>query len=328
MSGSYLGQVRALRRTAQAGVEAFGLSGKLSFIHHGENTTWRLKGNDGEFLIRIHRPGYQTESTIRSELLWLRALEAAGIGAPIPTAMQDGDLLAKVGGPNQEERIITCTQWVKGRMMGRRVTDDMFRATGRTLAQLHEHAARFELPEGFERKVLDMEGLFGDEPVMGGSLELVPAELRDLFEETQDALRSRIALHGRTPSTFSLIHADLHYRNVVFQGSGAEVKALPIDFDDAAFGYLAYDLAVTLGPLERFYPGANSRELVLEGYRSERELMPEIEEMIDHFRVVRMMTITLWVLGRHDHPHFVKRAPTQLEDARRVFLEYKDKNLG
>ena len=67
---------------------------------------------------------------------------------------------------------------------------------------------------------------------------------------------------------YNLIHADLHFGNVLVDGDRLAV----IDFDDCGFGWHPYELAVVLAghPTERF--DANFESL-LRGYRRVRALL-------------------------------------------------------
>ncbi len=206
-------------------------------------------------------------------------------------------------------------------MMGTRVSEERLKAMGRTIATLHTHAESFVAPASFVRKKLNGEGLFGG--MMGGGLHQVSARDKSLFGEVENRLYDVFKGIGEGPDVFGLIHADLHYGNLVFSSQGSRVPgAIPIDFDDSAFGYFAYDLAVMLSPLARKFPNMNTRKMILDGYAEIRKLPEIIEETIDDFVVARMLTITYWVLSRTDNPVFVARAPEQMERARAVFSDY------
>lgn len=61
---------------------------RLTFLTHGENTTFRLDCDEGRFLMRVHRPLRHGRSldphvAIGSELTWLRAIAAStDVGVP------------------------------------------------------------------------------------------------------------------------------------------------------------------------------------------------------------------------------------------------------
>ena len=73
-------QLAGLRRVALAALERYPLpAGRLTFVDHGENTTFRHDSAAGRHLVRVHRPqrhGRDVDSTaaIRSEIAWLRAI--------------------------------------------------------------------------------------------------------------------------------------------------------------------------------------------------------------------------------------------------------------
>ena len=85
------GQVARLRRVAMAALDRFPLpGGRLTFLNHEENTTFRHDSAAGRHLVRVHRRqrhgrDVDTSAAVRSELAWLRAIRAdtdlAGSGA-------------------------------------------------------------------------------------------------------------------------------------------------------------------------------------------------------------------------------------------------------
>ena len=85
--------------------------------------------------------------------------------------------------------------------------------------------------------------------------------------EMRERLHAALARLERQPDVYSMIHADMHPGNVLVDGDGLTI----IDFDDAAWGWHAYDIAVALvhqhGPaLEAF------QRAYVAGYRSVRPI--------------------------------------------------------
>jgi Ser/Thr protein kinase RdoA (MazF antagonist) len=102
---------------------------------------------------------------------------------------------------------------------------------------------------------------------------------------------------GHGSEVFGLIHADLHYFNLLFEGR--VVRA--IDFDDCGFGYLLYDFAVMLNELLDWENYAALRAGLLAGYRRVRALPAEHEACIDSFIALRQVQDALWVLEERTH---------------------------
>lgn len=59
---------------------------QLSLVTVSENVTFRLTdGRTGEdWVLRLHRPGYNSEAELEAERVWTSALREAGLAAPSP----------------------------------------------------------------------------------------------------------------------------------------------------------------------------------------------------------------------------------------------------
>jgi Ser/Thr protein kinase RdoA (MazF antagonist) len=96
-----LGRLRRLRQLARKALDAYGLNGAhLTLLRHAGNTLFRVWAADptlataaddvyeqGQYLLRVHEPGYQSTDAIELELAWLAAIcREAGlpVQAPVP----------------------------------------------------------------------------------------------------------------------------------------------------------------------------------------------------------------------------------------------------
>jgi len=79
----------------------------------------------------------------------------------------------------------------------------------------------------------------------------------------REQLHAALTRYGKPARTFSLIHADLHPRNVLIDGAHAAV----IDFDDSGFGWHQYELAVTLVAYQEHPDFVMFRDACIAGYR-------------------------------------------------------------
>jgi Ser/Thr protein kinase RdoA (MazF antagonist) len=102
---------------------------------------------------------------------------------------------------------------------------------------------------------------------------------------------------------FSMIHADLHPGNVLIGRGSLAV----IDFDDAAFGWHMYDLAVALVFYERNHGFTGLRDALVEGYRGVRALSDEALRLLPMFLLIRRMVQLGWL---HQRPEIA--APPSL----------------
>jgi Ser/Thr protein kinase RdoA (MazF antagonist) len=286
---------------AREALAAFGVAAQtLELAAVSENITFRAVDSAGAaYGVRLHRPGYNSLSALQAERAWTRALRAAGVAAPEALTMADGrDFVAVSAGG--EARLAGLTRWIEGVVLDEMLGGDpdpraaapQLERLGALSAALHGQAERWRPPSGFNRRVLDADGLMGEAPSWGRFWEhpaLTPAESR-LFATTRERLHGELSRLPRTPAHFGVIHADLHSGNVL---AGPDGNLSAIDFDDAAFGWFAYDLAVALSPYERTPAFGAFKEALLRGYRARR--LFEDEALLRRFLLVRRLAVIGWL---------------------------------
>ena len=300
---------------ARQALAAFGVEpAALHFVHLSENVTFRATNSrDGAPLVlRLHRPWYHDIAALRSEHLWTRALVQAGIAAPEPLLTQAGENFALVEvTATGERRWAGLARWVEGELLGdvvARETDSAANANhfahiGAIMAAMHNQATRWTPPAGFVRHALDADGLMGPEPFWGPFWDhamFSPAE-RDMLRGTRDRLHAALTRYGKPARTFSLIHADLHPRNVLIDGARAAV----IDFDDSGFGWHQYDLAVALVAYQDHPDFVMFRDACIAGYRSVRTISDSDLALLPMFLLIRDMAQMGW---HHQRPEVVRPA--------------------
>ena len=277
-----------------------------------ENIVFRVRAQDsGDYVLRLHRPGYHTLAELRSEQAWTAALRQAGVDAPAVVKTRNGDGYAPVR-LNGETRYAGMAEWVDGAPMGSVIDEalrtrkpdiacERFAALGAVMAAIHNHATTWPLPQDFTRHALDAGGFVGERPFWGRFWEsprLLPAERRRLT-----ALRERLApILGRfdkPPSSYSLLHADLHPGNIIVPENGNGLHV--IDFDDAGFGWHAYEFAVALHAYQDHPLFADFLAALLGGYRRIRPLADEVAAQVPLFLLVRSLASIGWTAARPEH---------------------------
>lgn len=301
------GQVKRLRVLAKRALAHSGLGeAELSLLQHVENTTFSvwLKGDvaaappRGRYLLRVH--GYQSAAAVTSECHWLLHLhENADLSVPTPVALTDDRFCTEVSVPGlPRPRACSLLRWVPGRSREHWTPKPRhFEKLGRLTARLHSAARFWRRPTDFVRPRWDWHGLFGDEGAFGsiGSVgwNNVPTHHRALFRASADAIAQVMDDIGETPEAFGLIHADLHFGNVVF--SAGDMHA--IDFDDCGPGYWVYDIATAMRPW-RFDTNWDAYWTAFHvGYTSIAPLPPGTDRL-DLFIVARHLATTLWAASR------------------------------
>ena len=282
----------------------------VTLVNESENMTFQVVDDTGQrFVLRLHRPGYHTLAELESEQTWVRALAAAGIAVPHTLQARSGSAYTTVRvGETDEHRHAGLAHWVTGEMLAgliearaswledSRLVTHRFGQLGALIADMHNQAATWQPPPAFVRHALDGDGLLGEQPFWGRFWEhpgLLPADAA-LLARARRQLYAQLGQLDQSPSTYSLIHADLHSGNVLV---GSDTLSV-IDFDDAGFGWHAYDLAVALSHYRTTAALPRITAALLDGYQTRRSLSAAVTEQIPLFLLIRRLAIIGWLMHR------------------------------
>jgi Ser/Thr protein kinase RdoA (MazF antagonist) len=317
--------MQSIGRLAEAALPRWGLGGAdLRMINHSENTTYRVTpaGGGKPVILRVHRPGYHSIDGIRSELAWMRALQAEG-GVQTPQAIPgvDGADIQTVTHPGLSgPRNCVLFDFIEGEepRQDRDLTEP-FKQLGEVTARTHLHSMRWQRPAFFERTVWDFEHSLGDKPNWGSWLEgpdMTPAR-RPLLQRLVDAIGRRLARFGQGPDRFGLIHADFRLANLLIHPSGTpggdirggdiqggDIRV--IDFDDCGLGWFLYDAGTAVSFFEHKPEVPALIDAWAEGYRRVRPLSKEEEAELPTFVILRRMILFAW-MGSHSETDLAKQ---------------------
>src|SRR5512139_3114423 len=155
---SYLGRIRRMRQLAQVALDDYGFTdARFTFLRQAGNTLFRVneinpistaraeRYTPGQYMLRIHQPGYQTTEAIELELMWLAAMcREANLPVPEPVPTLDDKLLIQVSIPGiPGERKCSLLRWVKGRFLTQGIGPQHYKAQGRLMGRLHDYAAHW-----------------------------------------------------------------------------------------------------------------------------------------------------------------------------------------
>jgi homoserine kinase type II len=195
------------------------------------NTNLRVETADGPLFLRINEG--KSEDDVRREADIVAHVAARGVPTPVPCADAAGALFVR-----WTEALVSLFPWVTGRTLARsEVTPAHAAAAGGALAKLHvagggmadHRPGRYEPPEIADR--LARIAALGRPELTSAVAVLVPELARLERERVVDV-----------PT--GIIHGDLFIDNVMYDDAG-RLTAL-IDFEQASWGRLVYDLAVTV----------------------------------------------------------------------------------
>jgi Ser/Thr protein kinase RdoA (MazF antagonist) len=286
------------------------------FVAGRENRVFRVRGAQGDFALRVRRPGYRSRAELRSELDWLAAMDRAGLSVPRPRPSRSGALIEQV-----DDNEVDLVGWLPGR----RLADGplpgadaapLFERLGAEIARLHLACDRWRPPPGFVRVRWDADGLLGEAPLWGRFWEnpTLDADTRELLVRFRGAARRALDAHAGALD-HGLIHADLVRDNLLLDGDRIRL----LDFDDGGFGYRLFDLATVLvkavDPSARDALGA----ALLAGYRA---LRPLDDRCMALCLALRATTYVGWIVPRMGEARAAERNARFVADARALCGAY------
>lgn len=294
-----------------------------TFVAGRENRVFRVHTDQGDFALRLKRPGYRSRAEQLSELHWLAAMDRAGLSVPQPVASLSGALLETVAGQDAD-----LVGWLPGQPLGRTGAPlsqpdapVIFHRLGAEIARLHNACDDWAPPEGFARHHWNTEGLVGNAPLWGRFWDnpTLDAPTRQLLMRFRDLARAEL---DRLVDTldYGLIHADLVRENVLIDGATIRL----IDFDDGGFGYRLFDIATALikNLAEPGFEGLKAA--LLAGYRRHR---PLDDRPLELFMALRAATYVGWIVPRMEDEGAHARNARFLSQARKLCARYLDQPL-
>lgn len=305
---------------ARRALSDFGLphDAGLQFVDRRENVVFRVSTDAGEWALKVHRPGYHTDSEIESESAFLQSLAGAGVGVARPLRRGDGGHVAHVVDPRGATFQVSMQEWLPAAkplgsspetFTGRaRPAESDLRELGRTIALLHDCAEHSGAPAGYDRHAWDAAGLCGPDALWGRAHDLpaLSAGQRATLARVEAALARDLAALERSAASYGPIHADLTLENVLVSAG----RVVVIDFDDCGEGWYLFDLATACFFLTGHPQGGELVAAVLDGYRWQRPLTGRDVEAWEPLLLARALSYLAWSVERPD------------EDATRFHLEH------
>ncbi|HEY8924928.1 MAG TPA: homoserine kinase [Polyangia bacterium] len=226
------------------------------------NTNVKVETGEGTRFLRINE-GKSVEDVAREAAI-VEHVAARGVSTPAPFRTKEGGAFGTWQG-----QIVSLFPWRGGRTLPRSEVQPVHaRAAGEALARLHlagesfpdHRPGRYE-PDEIDRRLARIQTVAGSDPALAAAVEALGPELDSLATARVTGLPQ------------GLIHGDLFLDNVLYE---QDRLAALLDFEQASWGRLAYDLAVTLLAFafgrEDFRP--EMVEALLAGYVALRPVTP------------------------------------------------------
>ena len=305
----------------------------IEFVKYRENYVFRIRPEgEASYAVRLHRPGYRSDSEVRCELEFLRTLRSRGVDVPEVRSTADGELLCLTEGSDGVTHQIDALVWVDGAVpLGdvveafegtARLSPETFRRLGVLAATFHNEATAIGIGEGFDRQAWDIEGLVGEHALWGNPCNIGELSGPDvvLLNDVKRALKDELISFGFGKDRYGVIHADFTPENILVRDD----ECVLIDFDDFGEGWHLFDLATLLFFYLPHPTYPDYRRSALEGYQSARALPDEHLKVWDAMLLARGLTYMGWASTRRgdDTSEFIVShiVPMVLEMARTYSL--------
>lgn len=269
----------------------------LRLLEYSENATYVVENKRGQkFVLRINRPYYHSEAEIAAEIQWLHELhKALPFAVSQPIARLDNAFIGKVmleGQPYYS----TLFSFVKG-ATPHEASTAVFEQLGEITAQFHNHSVQqHERYQHYDRLTWDEATILGEAAKWGRWQDGrgMTASRLALYERAAALMQQRLALYGKSPERFGLIHADLRKANLLLEGTELKI----IDFDDCGFSWFLYDFAAAISFVEHEPYIPQLQAAWLKGYERFRVLTAQDKEMLSTFVLLRRFQLIAWIGSR------------------------------
>lgn len=322
--------LETVTKTARKALESWSdIIGEPQLVMHRENSVFRVETKAGPAALRIHRAGYHSLNAIQSELDWMAHLAANGLAVPAPIPTSDGELLVEISNGSGKRYVADLLTWLDGAPLGKSGVPlagsvdeqtELFRALGKSMAQLHQISDNWRAPPHFDRHAWDRNGLIGDTPFWGQFWTISDCSNEELTTLTavRRQLGNDLDQYFADGADYGLIHADLVRENVlVHQG-----QIRMIDFDDAGFGFRMFDIATALIK-NRSEPHYEALKFaLLSAYGSQRQISQRDLDTLPMFLLLRALTYLGWAESRKHEPDMTARRQRHKSEALELARTY------
>jgi Ser/Thr protein kinase RdoA (MazF antagonist) len=251
-----------------------------------ENTNYLVTTPSNErYLLRQHRATSRGLVMLESEMLLLNYLHQSGLEVqrPVPLPAKNFIFSSELGR-------FSLLSWIDGEVL-EGINETQAEAVGILMARFHKVARDFTPATGFERLAYDSRYLENTLNQLRAMDWLQPD--MPLFEQSMSRAQQAFE-EPNIPQ--SLIHADLHPGNMVWQGA----KPFLIDFDRSGFGPVSYDIASTFGYLEE-----TERNAFLAGYKTVLSLPAGFTQKRKLFTIAEWLTNLAFLAARAEDRDYV-----------------------
>ena len=275
----------------------------VKLLKYSENVIFKITFKEAfPVVFRIHRPGYHNIEELEGEILWMDEIHRdTDVELPVVYRGRDGRFLQKMTTFSGEEVYVSLISFLEGSPLGELKDDELIKgleSLGEITAKLHMQSINRDKSVVIKRFYWDINNLFGDnnDGIWGSwrDYKALTKEQYRILEKCTSVMKDKLNHYGRSNEKFGLIHADLHFYNVINNNGVNQI----IDFDDSGYGFYMYDMGCALVTYSR-----NLTKLEgawVRGYEKVRKLSDEDKKFIPMFVLLRRITRLAWLATHSD----------------------------
>ncbi|AZI42758.1 hypothetical protein EHF33_08380 [Deinococcus psychrotolerans] len=276
------------------------LHAQISVLQHVGDLVMKVETVGQRYSLRVLTAD-SDETRLKLELAWLSALARdTELNIPLPLHNVDGCLITYWTPPHETAaRACVLSNWIEGERASRQMGIPLAKQLGHLTAQLHQHARHHpQLWQHYTGQRWDAERFYGPNSWWARQAPRDLGEHHQALIPAVSALKAALARLAETPEQFGLIHADLHFGNLISGPLGLGV----IDFAEAAPGYFAFDLALTAGELMDYPGGEQYVEAFYAAYQQAAAPYTGPLTEVEVFGVATGLAFLAWVYGLPEGP--------------------------
>ncbi len=289
----------------------------LEVLQNHGSLVARVETPDTPYVLRICYP-MTALARVQEELDWLLALQhETDLVVPSPVANEQGAFITSWRA-SELDPVQHCVlfNWVEGHSVRDSMSQETAESVGALLARLHRHAQSYTPAHAsaFVGPRYDIDWLIGPTSWWSSG-----RARQDLGSDTYTRLQSAIDLaveamsrFGEVPQHFGMIHADLHFDNILLQNN----RYALIDFGDCSLGYYLHDLAITEQAFRHCFDNQHLITAFHEGYCRERNIPLPFLRDIDAFMIPVDVLFLEWILSTDNSEArelLLSRVPQKIE---------------
>ena len=250
-------------------------TGSIQYVRSSANHVFRFLQNGHPAYLRLTPLSSQTIQRIRNELAFIDYLKHKGMQVAYPLPSNENNLFEIVQSDSHDYGAVVFkgldgTQWLEIEDLDEHLAQEW----GRALAEFHRLSQAYGVTDDFKRS--DLVTMLEQ-----ASLSLPPTETQ--VHQTLQAGLEWLASLDITPDNYGLLHGDFQLDNLAWDGASFQV----LDFDDALYGWYAYDVAVAVDDL--WSDNAELLTIFLEAYQSIMLQHDDLVQMIPRFLRLRQV---------------------------------------